>query len=277
MRLFSIFTALSVLASVTGCSSIYSGYGVSAIKADQISTAQRLQAALTKIDDKDNNPNHIISASCFNIPVAAADAAKCQQQRNAAVVMLLNASDDMCQEHMKTIFGNDAAFNITTGTITSLAAGWATFTNGLAAKTTLSAIAAFSNAERSLVNETVYKNLLVTAVTTKIREARTTKSAAIVPANFKQSIDDYPMLVATRDVINYHYTCSFMFGLEKALNEGTQPTLESRKPKLEQEKQMLDLYIDSRPVGADQTGVTGAKARIKAIDEELAAISRAQK
>ncbi len=275
MRAWKFLLLLVSILTITGCAGLYKDYGVSPIEIDQISTAQKLQSAITKTDDNDKNLNHVVSAACFNIPVGPTEADKCKQQRNAAVATLLNASDDMCQAHLKTIFGNDAAFNIITGSITNLAAGWATFTNGLAAKSTLSAVAAFSNAERSLVNETVYKNLLVTAVTTKIRQARDDKAAALIPANLNKEIADYSMLAATRDVITYHYTCSFMFGLEKALNEGIQPTLDSRKSRLELDRQMLESQISTtKSTGANTAGLS---ARIIAIDAELLNLIKVQK
>jgi hypothetical protein len=115
MRAWKFLLLLVSILTITGCAGLYKDYGVSPIEIDQISTAQKLQSAITKTDDNDKNLNHVVSAACFNIPVGPTEADKCKQQRNAAVATLLNASDDMCQAHLKTIFGNDAAFNIITG------------------------------------------------------------------------------------------------------------------------------------------------------------------
>lgn len=285
MNITKRLVAICVVTQLSGCAIFYKDYGVGPLTVDQDSTSLKLIKAIQKTSDTDTA--HLVSQVCFNVPVPSANAAECQQQRNAAIATLLNASDDLCQAHLKTIFGNDASFNIVTGSITSLAAGWATITNGASAKSAMSAVAAFSNAERSLVNETVYKNMVVTAVTKKIREARDTKAAAIIPGNFAKTINAYPMLMGIYDVIGYHYTCSFMFGLEKALEEGTQSTIDSKKAKLEQDKQMLELYLDNRkrvlkaasPGLADaeinkDPGIAGANSRIAALEERLLVLIR---
>lgn len=210
-------------------------------------------------------------------------AAACQQQRNDMLANLLIASDSMCQAHLKSIFGNDAVFNISAGTVTNLAAGWATVATAVTAKATLAAVAAFSNAERSLVNEVVYKNMLVTAVSKKIREAREQKAQNLLPGSLDRSVNDYTVNMALRDVLSYHYTCSFMYGLEKALEEGSQSGLDAQRAKLELERSRLESYIDSRrailkaqglPAGDNSdTGLSGAITRLSAIDEQLKKLS----
>lgn len=281
-----------ILVSITGCSifglqnALYSDYGVGALTVDQNSASVKLKQAITKKNSSDTEG--LVDSDCFKVPVDSSKAASCQQQRNAAIAVLLGASDDMCQAHLKTIFGNDASFNIMTGSITNLAAGLATGLSGLAAKSALSAVALFSNAERSLVNESVYKNLLVTAVTAKIREARDAKAAAIIPGNLAEPIDSYPILMVMHDVVGYHYTCSFMFGLEKALKEGIQPTLDSRKVKLEQERQLLAIQLITKTTGLKKAKKTdaeidkdidikGLRDRITAIDTELVNLIKVQK
>ncbi len=195
---------------------------------------------------------------------------------------LLTESDNMCQEHLKTIFGNEASFNILTGTVTNIASGAATITGGVAAKSALSSVAFLSNAERSLVNETVYKNLLVTAVTKKIGEART-NSKATISAKFSSDIDTYSVLSSVNDIIGYHETCAFMYGLQKALDEGAQPNPESKKIKLEQDKLQLEIALQTRTnrIGAaaaiTDEGAKGIRARIEAIEETLLSMVKGQK
>jgi hypothetical protein len=269
--------------SLSGCSTFfqsaaYSDYGVGALTLSKESAPAMLRDAIVKKSATDTE--RFIDAECFNVPVDASKAVGCQQQRNMATFLLLSASDAMCQSHLKTIFGNEASFNIISGTIANLASGWATVTSGLAAKSAMSALSLFANAERSLVNETVYKNLLVTAVTAKIREAREAKAAAIIPGNLEKDINKYPVMRAVYEVSDYHYTCSFMFGLEKALKEGIQPTLETRKAKLEQDKQTLELYVETRKTKVDASkdnGIIGANKRIDAIEAELLTLIKVQK
>jgi hypothetical protein len=259
-------------------------YGVEALTMSADSAAMKLQQAITKKDGAG-----IVDAACFNVPTAAGDETKCQQQRNAALAALLVASDDLCQLHLKSIYGNDAYYNILTGSVATLFSGAAAIAGSASAKSALAAISTFSNAERSLINETIYKNMLVTATTKKIRETRDSKAASLLPSSFKKSIDDYPMVLAVRDAVDYHYSCSFMLGLEKALEEGTQSGVEGKMAKLEQEKRTLELYVSARSaalssgtpaatkteIAADK-GVAGANARIEAVETQLLVLLRSQ-
>jgi hypothetical protein len=63
--------------------------------------------------------------------------------------------------------------------------------------------------------------MLVSSVDKKIVELRDTKQAAIYDG-LKLDVNTYGMHTALRDVISYHESCSFMTGLQKALDEGAQ-------------------------------------------------------
>jgi hypothetical protein len=151
--------------------------------------------------------------------------------RNITVSALMMTSEELCIAHRKTMYGNDAAANIAFGTFTGLFAGAAAVVSHEATQSLLAALAAFSNAERSLVNETVYKTILVPAVDRKIGEIRATKAASI-NASLQGDLDAYPVTVALNEVVAFHYSCSFMTGLERALAEGTQGTTAQRILKL---------------------------------------------
>ncbi len=144
----------------------------------------------------------------------------CKAARNRIIVDWVSVSDALCAEHLKTIFGNEAAFNITTGTLTNVLSGAATVVGGAAAKSALSAGAFLANSERSLVNETVYKSVLAPAVAKKIRMLREENRKQIV-SQFKKSASEYSVHEALLDVVAYHQSCSFMHGLQRALEEGT--------------------------------------------------------
>jgi len=66
--------------------------------------------------------------------------------------------------------------------------------------------------ERSLVNETVYKSVLVPAVARKIETIRSTGRRNIRD-NLIKSHEAYPIHIALLDVVEYHRSCSFMSGL----------------------------------------------------------------
>lgn len=272
---------------LTGCSFLplkaqektYRDYSVKPLEYDANSAGANLIKAIVK---EPSSAQGLVNSDCLDVPVAEDKTAACQRQRNVAIMALLTESDNMCQEHLKTIFGNEASFNILTGTVTNIAAGAATITGGVAAKSALSSVAFLSNAERSLVNETVYKNILVSAVTKKIGEARTNLKATI-SAKFSSNIDTYSVLSSVNDIIGYHETCAFMFGLQKALDEGAQPNPESKKIKLEQDKLQLEIALQTRTnrigaaVAEDDPGSNGIKARIKAIEEILLSMVNGQK
>ncbi len=310
MRVILYLIGACLLTLNAGCSalsdpikSLSSGYGIDPLSdaaADgHITAAQKLQSAVMKKPEdgdgmteeakkkaREDNSNRFLEKKCFDVPVITpADEPSCRQQRNAAVATLLIASDEMCQDHLKGIFGKDAVFNMTAGSVAIMASGLGTIVNGVAAKTALSGVSTLASGERALGNEVVYRNMIVPAITKKIREARTQKGAAMIPGNFAKGMDEYPMAMAFRDVVDYHGTCSFMYGLEKALDEGSQANLETKKAKLEQDKQNLELYIDNRrnkfqeggrgtELAAD-AGSNGAKARVQAIEQQLLALENA--
>jgi hypothetical protein len=179
-------------------------------------------------------------------------------QRNAATAGLIIVSDELCQEHVRSIFGNEAAYNLTFGTLTNLFAGAATVAASKGAKTLFSSIALFSNAERSLVNETVYKTMLVTTVTKKIKEGRTEKRIAILQRMRNDDIEQYTLNESISDVMDYHNTCSFMYGLERALEEGTENGAVRKKLVLQREVQNLVNEYDVRTKLLTIKGSNGA-------------------
>ncbi|MFM5393161.1 hypothetical protein ACEUAB_03235 [Aeromonas veronii] len=142
------------------------------------------------------------------------------EKRNAAISRLMIASEEQCLVHRRHIYGNEAVANGTLGTFTNIFAGAAAVVTPETTKSILAALALFTNSERSLLNETVYKQMLVTAVDKKIVEQRQAKAEKIV-AKMQKSVTDYSFEQATFDVMDFHSSCSFMEGLRLALEEGT--------------------------------------------------------
>lgn len=154
-------------------------------------------------------------------------------------------SESKCVEHIKSIYGNDAFWNISTGSFASLTAGWAAITSGAQAKT-LAALSAFSSGERSLVNETVYKNQVTNSITIKISEMREQKGNEFISKLNSGAYDGYNGTIsALHDLNDYHNSCSFYKGLDKALKEGTDstPALKLNELKLARENQLNQLLI----------------------------------
>jgi hypothetical protein len=178
----------------------------------------------------------LISDDCFHSPILAEKKEACGAARNNTISALILASENLCLTHRKTIYGNEAAFNITAGTFTNLFAGASTAATAQTGKTILSALALFSNAERSLVNESIYKQALVNAIDKKIVERRHGKANAIHSQLESQDVNQYSVNRALSDFYTFHSSCSFMEGLRLALEEGTQ---ESELHKLERLKNNL--------------------------------------
>lgn len=224
---------LGMLLSVVlfaGCASVvqdhlYADYAASSLKEGATTSYVAITTALQK--PQGEGKSGLVRAECFASNLSGVDAAKCTAERNQAVAALIIGSEEICLAHRKTIYGNEASWNIGLGTFTNLFAGAASVATHEAAKSILAALALFSNSERSLVNETVYKQMLITAVDRKIVEGRDTRMQTIYTA-LKQDINTYTMHEALRDVIVFHTTCSFMTGLQKALEEGSQASSAQR-------------------------------------------------
>lgn len=265
-----------VVTNLSGCVWMYQGYSVKPLSKES-STLTDIKEMLQR-ELKGKNP---IDESCFN---ANTTAYECQGQRNAAVAALMATSDELCLEHARGIYGNEAAYNLGFGTLTNVFAGAATFTGGAAAKEILSSLALISNAERSLINETVYKTMLVTSVSKKIREGRLEQRNAMIKRMRSDNITDYTMNEALLNVLEYHNTCSFMYGLEKALEDGNQNGTELKKLALERQLQKLNLEKKIREKELDalkgsnpsfdqnDSDWSGLNSRVKALHEAIQAL-----
>ncbi|MFY9316949.1 MAG: hypothetical protein WAO95_15500 [Burkholderiales bacterium] len=176
----------------------------------------------------------------------SSDSEYCAGQRNEVISYLMSESAALCAEHLSGIYGKEAGFNIATGSIASFASGLASITIGTQAKT-LAALSTFASAERSLVNESVYKNLLTTAIGTKIEQSRETLGKALI-ARKTQSYKDYRIGDAIQDVVIYHDACSFYKGMQIALAEGTNTNPASKLASLKTEANSLAQQIDTRAV-----------------------------
>lgn len=218
---------LAVLA--TGCSSLqnglYRGYSATPLDKDSLKSYVELTEALQTSDGK-GTP--LVRKECFAPTFEnAKEMATCEAERNQAVAALVFASEQLCMEHRRSIYGNEAGWNIGLGTMTNVFAGAATVSAVTRTKSILAALALFSNSERSLLNETVYKTMLVTAVDKKIVEDRKSQMTEIYNAT-KTPMSKFGMSDALRSVTTLHASCSFMTGLLKALDEGTQSTTAQR-------------------------------------------------
>jgi hypothetical protein len=233
---------------VTGCGTtskhLSEGYGVPDLATADLNLQDTLVQRLTTKGE--GGQAELVQKACFDALTAQApNKDTCTMQRNQAIATLMLASDQICMAHRRSIYGNDAIANTTLGTLTNLFAGAATIATGENPKTIYAALALFFSSERSLVNETVYKQMLATAIDQKIEETRATKRAAL-KQSLQQDISAYPVHQALSDVVDLHNSCSFMTGLQKALAEGTNSHKGRDILLLQQTAALINLEVASR-------------------------------
>jgi hypothetical protein len=284
--------------SLSGCGSInyltnnkkaYSAYGVDVlrIKGDSadMGEAAMLMSEIQEIYDPEKlciNANYPPQEKVKNSDKSQTTAASsangqnatiCTAKRQVIIGDLMGISNSMCRDHIKGIWGNEAGFNIAAGTFTNIFSGAATVVGATDGKSILSSLALFSNAERSLGNEVVYKNSLISSVVTKIVQSRNEKSNAIfqkIYGNTAIPYDQYPISLAVNDVLSYHDSCSFMNGLLRAINEGSSDKRVEKINELKNSLNMLRLELN-QPIN-DQKVKESMQQRYVALSNTLQAL-----
>ncbi|MFB2863074.1 hypothetical protein [Aeromonas sp. MdU4] len=216
MKVKTYISFMAMALSISGCSLVdkaTEGYAIDPLKpagSGFLDSAMALcdTSATPPVVNEFEGKNHS-SALCNT-----------KEKRNAAISSLMIASEEQCLVHRRHIYGNEAVANGTLGTFTNIFAGAAAVVTPETTKSILAALALFTNSERSLMNETVYKQMLVTAVDKKIVEQRQAKAEKIL-GEMNDPVDKYTFEQATFDVMDFHSSCSFMEGLRLALEEGT--------------------------------------------------------
>lgn len=268
MNIKSLICMAALPMVFSGCATppdIFGGYSIKPISEGMDGSYGKLVDEL----QKNRTGGAMLEKRCFAAVLANGDKSDCRTERNQAVSALVVGSSEMCLAHRRSIYGREAAWNITLGTMTNVFAGAASVVHKESLRPVLAALALFSNSERSLVNETVYKQMLVTAVDKKIVEMRETKLTHIYDM-LKQPLDKYTVQEALRDVVEMHSTCSFIDGLQKALDEGTQGTAAQKITRLKMSLMSVQAQYD---MTADKT-TPAAKAladRMQAISVALSA------
>ena len=272
----NILVGLLSLLMLNGCNSFYEkrdqfyrDYAPIDISADSLKN----NIINTLIDAK------ISSDACLNQIPADTTHSNCAAEKRRAIATLMIASENVCINHRKTIYGNEAASNLSTGTMVNVFSGVATIASGEAAKSIYSALAMFFNAERSLINETIYKNLLASAVDEKIVDVRDRKAQAIYSKLFPQNAnsDNYSYQQALLDFQDFHSSCSFMTGLRLALKEGTQDTPEKKIARLKKNLAEAQLELSNTSASLARNNLNeDSKAKVEnSIAERIETINQA--
>jgi hypothetical protein len=216
-----------------------------------------------------------VPAECFSAPVPTASHDTCTQARNQVVAALLIASERLCIEHRSTIYGNEAVANVALGSLTNFFTGAAAVSTVEKSKTLLAALGLFSNSERSLINEEVYKTIIAPAIDTKIVQTRSSLLLQLRRTG-QGSIAAYGFHEAIHDVEAYHNACSFMDGLRLALLEGAQSPDIQREARLRTKLGVLSADMNLIPA-ADRVSTRKGEyeqllARYQAVSAEIKAL-----
>lgn len=262
--------AMIALFFLNGCADnlFYRGYSARPL-VNSIATGGSYMNLVKELQKGDANNPALVSVSCFGAELGNSKD-NCRTQRNLAISALVVGSAELCLDHRRSMYGNEAMWNIAFGTMTNFFAGAASVVTKEKFRPILAALALFSNSERSLVNETVYKQMLVTAVDKKILEMRENRMTLIY-VSLKADIDAYPLQEALRDVVALHSTCSFIDGLQKALDEGTQDTTAKKIARLRQALHTLNIEYMATDTAKNLPLAAGLKLRIEALSEALKA------
>ena len=253
---FAIFIVL--VFNLTACTSIkdyaYQDYSVKSMSIDKEAEIEKLFTAISSLKNEDGLK--------FSFDTCAA-LTNCQFERNRIFARLVASSDAMCIAHLKTLHGNEASSNFILGSLTTIFTTLSAGAGRMVAKTNLAAIGAISSAERSLINDTVYKGALVPAIHQKILEVRHAKRDGF-NGIYNADYVSYPMERAVADAIDYHYTCSFMLGLQLALREGTTNThLLQLRAQVADAESKLTLAMSAYPGIAAQNNPVIEKNRVR--------------
>lgn len=266
MRSSALLVAAAISLVISGCADISSGYSIKPLSEGMDGSYGKLVAELQK--QREGGP--LLDKRCFKAVIKESDDPKPsdgQTQRNQATSALIIGSSEMCLAHRRSIYGREAGWNIALGTMTNVFAGAASVVHKESYRPVLAALALLSNSERSLVNETVYKQMLVTAVDKKIVEMRDTRMTQIY-SMLSLPLDKYTVQEALRDVVALHSSCSFIDGLQKALDEGAQGTSAQKITRLKMNLASVESQYER---STDKNGVAAQalKDRIQKISAEL--------
>lgn len=131
------------------------------------------------------------------------------------------ASDKICTVHLSKIFGNRAVTNATLGIVASGAGIAGGLVSGTAANA-LSGSSGFLTADRSILNEEIYRNYVAEAIIKEIIDNRKTLKANILTDIVKGDKSASGILgeqEVLQRVLEYHDACSFYAGLTSLIGK----------------------------------------------------------
>ena len=137
---------------------------------------------------------------------------KLPADRDDLLFEIIRISDKVCSLHEAHIVAMSNAWNLSTGSLTSVFSALGTVVGGEIAKAGLAAAATVTNSTRSLINEEVYVKTLAPIIVRSIETARSSYRKNIL-AHRGVELKDYSIEEGFLDIQEYHRRCSFYFGL----------------------------------------------------------------
>jgi hypothetical protein len=254
---------LIVIGGFGGCGKLTDSYYIDPLTEGNLSKVIELK---NKLDDCGITTDACKNHTCNNY-------SKCIGERNAALSTLIMTSDEMCMAHIAGILGNEATANLSFGSLTTFLAGASTVSTVTTSKSILSGLATFSSAERSLMNDVVYKSMIAPVITRKISDHRLEKRRSLIKRMQDENLTTFSLDSGLMDVIDYHNSCSFIFGLEKALKEGEQDGTKLKKQALEEQLTVLRAQRSAMESNSykdkDMNDYNLTKERIESIQKKL--------
>lgn len=131
-------------------------------------------------------------------------------KREVLISDMIALSDKKCSWYKATVMANANIWNISAGTAAILFAGASSVISHANTAADLAAAAAATSGIRSLANQEIYSDALVTTILRAI-DVKREKKLAVISAGLLA--DNYSVAAAVRDVQTYHDACSLVAGL----------------------------------------------------------------
>lgn len=270
------FLAVSLMLTLVGCSGHESTLGFSVTPVIDPVTLSESSTIYTESGQvniaSDDFSALYLTASSQPVPAGNSAASKVTglsqaQARNRLASFILISADRICEFHKSGIVRNQAALNMTLGSLTTVFSGVGAIAGAEAVKSVLAAAAGISNSTRSLVNEELYLKSFSAAITQAIGQSQDQKRASI-KSGLSKPISEYSVDSMLIELIEYHNSCSFYQGLEQimeALAEKRRNT-ETFDSQVRTAQLRLSLQQDEAQLAAGNLDSTVADSLRKAIE-----------
>lgn len=185
-------------------------------------------------------------------------------KREILISDMIALSDKKCSWYKATVMANANIWNIGTGTAAILFAGAASVISHANTAADLAAAAAATSGIRSLANQEIYSDALVTTILRAI-DVKREKKLAIISIGLRS--DNYSVAAAVRDVQTYHDACSLVAGLVEVTS-----ALDNRKKsraEVERDIQSLEGAIERANVRFGESPTTAETDQLTMLQERL--------